>query len=159
VSCGTGSEPTDEADRGRHPGFARYEGLAGGPGSLSLSFGGFDMWVIYNKTLKAPDIAATSANLRRRFATITVTDGRSQAVTDELQRLQREPSVLERGSIATPEDVGVVNVDPEEDQHGSIRFMDAEILFGSPEERFSDYWELCNFVCQSVVMNDVKSGI
>src|SRR4051812_40204762 len=34
------SEPTDEADRGRHAGFARYEGLAGGPGSLSLSFGG-----------------------------------------------------------------------------------------------------------------------
>src|SRR5947209_20436178 len=33
-------EPTDEADRGRHPGFARYEGLRGGPGSLSLSFGG-----------------------------------------------------------------------------------------------------------------------
>src|SRR5437773_12231087 len=32
-------EPTDEADRGRHPGFARHEGLAGGPGSLSLSFG------------------------------------------------------------------------------------------------------------------------
>ena len=34
------AEPTDEADRGRHPGFARHEGLAGGPGSLSLSFGG-----------------------------------------------------------------------------------------------------------------------
>ena len=33
------AEPTDEADRGRHPGFARHEGLAGGPGSLSLSFG------------------------------------------------------------------------------------------------------------------------
>src|ERR1700681_1200374 len=33
-------EPADEADRGRHPGFARHEGLAGGPGSLSLSFGG-----------------------------------------------------------------------------------------------------------------------
>ena len=33
-------EPTDEADRGRHTGFARHEGLAGGPGSLSLSFGG-----------------------------------------------------------------------------------------------------------------------
>src|SRR5271169_1280913 len=29
--------PTDEADRGRHPGFARHEGLAGGPGSFSLS--------------------------------------------------------------------------------------------------------------------------
>src|SRR5215471_11569969 len=25
------------SDRGRHPGFARHEGLAGGPGSLSLS--------------------------------------------------------------------------------------------------------------------------
>jgi hypothetical protein len=39
------SEPADEADRGRHPGFARHEGLAGGPGSLSLSFGdrGFRM--------------------------------------------------------------------------------------------------------------------
>jgi len=33
------AEPTDEADRGRHSGFARYQGLAGGPGSLSLSFG------------------------------------------------------------------------------------------------------------------------
>ena len=36
---GISSEPADEADRGRHPGFARREGLAGGPGSLSLSFG------------------------------------------------------------------------------------------------------------------------
>ena len=33
-------EPTDEADRGRHPGFARHECIAGGPGSLSLSFAG-----------------------------------------------------------------------------------------------------------------------
>ena len=33
------AEPTAEADRGRHTGFARHEGLAGGPGSLSLSFG------------------------------------------------------------------------------------------------------------------------
>jgi hypothetical protein len=33
------AEPTDEADRGRHLGFARNEGLAGGPGSLSLSLG------------------------------------------------------------------------------------------------------------------------
>jgi hypothetical protein len=33
------AEPADEADRGRHTGFARHEGLAGGPGSLSLSFG------------------------------------------------------------------------------------------------------------------------
>src|SRR5437899_5164197 len=31
--------PTDEADRGRHPGFASVNVLAGGPGSLSLSFG------------------------------------------------------------------------------------------------------------------------
>ena len=31
--------PTDEADRGRHTGFARNDGFAGGPGSLSLSFG------------------------------------------------------------------------------------------------------------------------
>ena len=31
------AEPAAEADRGRHPGFARHEGLAGGPGSLSLS--------------------------------------------------------------------------------------------------------------------------
>ena len=29
----------DEADRGRHTGFARHDGLAGGPGSLSFSFG------------------------------------------------------------------------------------------------------------------------
>src|SRR6185295_4572693 len=35
------SEQADEADRGRHTGFARHEGLAGGPGSLSLSFAGF----------------------------------------------------------------------------------------------------------------------
>jgi hypothetical protein len=34
------AEPADEADRGRHPGFARHEDLAGGPGSLSLSFAG-----------------------------------------------------------------------------------------------------------------------
>jgi hypothetical protein len=32
------SEPTDEADRGRHPGFERHEGVAGGPCSLSLTF-------------------------------------------------------------------------------------------------------------------------
>lgn len=32
-------EPADEADWGRHPSFARYQGLAGGPGSLSLSLG------------------------------------------------------------------------------------------------------------------------
>src|SRR5882672_11313792 len=38
--CLRAAEPTDEADRGRHSGFARHEGLAGGPGSLSLSFGG-----------------------------------------------------------------------------------------------------------------------
>jgi hypothetical protein len=31
------AEPTAEVDRGRHPGFARHEGFAGGPGSLSLS--------------------------------------------------------------------------------------------------------------------------
>ena len=31
-------EPTEEADRGRHPGFARQDGCASGPGSLSLSF-------------------------------------------------------------------------------------------------------------------------
>jgi hypothetical protein len=37
---GRSAEPTAEADRGRHPGFARHEGFAGGPGSLSLSFGG-----------------------------------------------------------------------------------------------------------------------
>src|SRR5262245_51796750 len=34
------AEPADEADRGRHPGVARHVGLAGGPGSLSLSLGG-----------------------------------------------------------------------------------------------------------------------
>src|SRR5262245_37106093 len=34
------AEQADEADRGRHPGFARHEGLAGGPGSLSLSLDG-----------------------------------------------------------------------------------------------------------------------
>src|SRR5271163_1706896 len=38
ADCECAGEPTDEADRGRHPGFARHEGLAGGPGSLSLSF-------------------------------------------------------------------------------------------------------------------------
>ncbi len=32
------TELPDEADRGRHPGFARHGGLAGGPGSLSLTF-------------------------------------------------------------------------------------------------------------------------
>ena len=37
---GVVSEPTDEADRGRHPGFARHEVLAGGPGSLAVAFGG-----------------------------------------------------------------------------------------------------------------------
>jgi hypothetical protein len=37
---GTTSEPADEADRGRHPCFARHVGFAGGPGSLSLSLGG-----------------------------------------------------------------------------------------------------------------------
>src|SRR6476469_7574346 len=31
------AEPADEADRGRHPGFARHEGLAGGPGSLAVA--------------------------------------------------------------------------------------------------------------------------
>lgn len=31
-------EQVDEADRGRHTGFSRCEGLAGSPGSLSLSF-------------------------------------------------------------------------------------------------------------------------
>jgi hypothetical protein len=31
--------PTDEADRGRHPGFPSSNVLGGGPGSLSLSFG------------------------------------------------------------------------------------------------------------------------
>jgi hypothetical protein len=36
--CEYAGEPSDEADRGRHPGFARHESLAGGPGSLSLSF-------------------------------------------------------------------------------------------------------------------------
>ncbi len=35
------AEPTDEADRGRHPGFSRHEGLAGDPGNLSLSLGHF----------------------------------------------------------------------------------------------------------------------
>ena len=29
-------EPADEADRGGHTGFARHEGLAGGPGQLIL---------------------------------------------------------------------------------------------------------------------------
>jgi len=37
---GIAREPPDEADRGRHTGFARHEGLAGGPGNLSLSFAG-----------------------------------------------------------------------------------------------------------------------
>src|SRR6266446_4626684 len=40
-SRGQNRYPTAEADRGRHTGFARHEGLAGGPGSLSLSFAGF----------------------------------------------------------------------------------------------------------------------
>jgi hypothetical protein len=31
--------PAAEADRGRHPGFPRYNVLAGGPGSLALAFG------------------------------------------------------------------------------------------------------------------------
>ena len=35
---GNDEYPADQADRGRHSGFARHEGLAGGPGSLSLSF-------------------------------------------------------------------------------------------------------------------------
>src|SRR5262245_30391700 len=114
------------------------------------------MWVIYDTTLKTPDMAATSANLRQRFATVTVTAGRSRAVCEELLRLQCQANVLERGSIARPEDVGLVNIDPGEDQRGSIQFMDAEILFDSPEERFDNYWELCNFVCQSVVLNDAR---
>jgi hypothetical protein len=33
------AERTAEADRGRHPGFPSFNVLAGGPGSLSLSFG------------------------------------------------------------------------------------------------------------------------
>src|SRR6516165_10221040 len=33
-NVGGAAEPTDEADRGRHPGFARREVLAGGPGSF-----------------------------------------------------------------------------------------------------------------------------
>src|SRR5262249_35560726 len=36
MAKGEAREPTDEADPGRHPGFAQHEGLAGGPGSLSL---------------------------------------------------------------------------------------------------------------------------
>jgi hypothetical protein len=40
------AEQTDDADRGRHPGFARHQVLAGGPGSLSLSFGRTGDWVI-----------------------------------------------------------------------------------------------------------------
>ena len=35
MNCGTGSEPTAEADRGRHPGFPSFNVLAGGPGSLA----------------------------------------------------------------------------------------------------------------------------
>jgi hypothetical protein len=34
------AEPADEADRGRHPGMSSFNVIAGGPGSLSLSFGG-----------------------------------------------------------------------------------------------------------------------
>ena len=40
IAPGSAAEQADEADRGRHPGFARHEGLAGGPGSLSLSLCG-----------------------------------------------------------------------------------------------------------------------
>jgi hypothetical protein len=42
--CGSGysqgrAEPTAEADRGRRPGFPRFNLVAGGPGSLALAFG------------------------------------------------------------------------------------------------------------------------
>lgn len=51
-------------------------------------------------------------------------------------------------------------IDPGEDQRRSIRFMDAEILIDSPDERFGDYWELCIFVSQAVVLtNAKKSGL
>src|SRR6266446_9275788 len=33
------SRTTAEADRGRHPGFPRFNVLAGGPGSFALAFG------------------------------------------------------------------------------------------------------------------------
>jgi len=36
----TATEPTAEADRGRHTGFPRHRGFAGGPGSLALAFNG-----------------------------------------------------------------------------------------------------------------------
>jgi hypothetical protein len=39
LSSRNASEPADEADRGRWPGFARHEDLEGGSGSISLSFG------------------------------------------------------------------------------------------------------------------------
>ena len=55
------AEPTDEADRGRHPGFARHEGLAGGPGSLSLSFGEESMEIL---ELPAGGLSTTAAPLR-----------------------------------------------------------------------------------------------
>ena len=39
VRLGKQAEPTAEADRGRHPGFPIFSILAGGPGSLAVSFG------------------------------------------------------------------------------------------------------------------------
>src|SRR5437870_13893120 len=39
-SCGKiGRTKTAEADRGRHPGFPRFNVVAGGPGSLAWTFG------------------------------------------------------------------------------------------------------------------------
>ena len=34
------AEPTAEVDRGRHSRFPRFNGFAGGPGNLAVSFGG-----------------------------------------------------------------------------------------------------------------------
>src|SRR5262249_45625054 len=56
------------SDRGHHPGFARHESFAGGPGSLSLSFGGTGRLVSLRHGSPYDDTPATcSARDTRRL--------------------------------------------------------------------------------------------
>jgi hypothetical protein len=88
---GIAAEPADEADRGRHTGFAWHEGIAGGPGSLSLSFADRIKTMSVPRKLLQAAFATLPATTLRRAAAHNGIRGRDEMSPSELaERLGRD---------------------------------------------------------------------
>src|SRR5947209_3035554 len=81
-----GAEPATDADRGRHRGFSRHHGFAGGPGSLASSFGGLRWRMLYGEhTPYVQEVIDFAFNGRVLFATGPAEETEDDWITNDLR--------------------------------------------------------------------------